>query len=429
MKTKILCILLLFSLTVYAQSDEIKRLETKRKALLVEIETNRKLLNENIANTGNLNTRLSLLRDQIKSRLSMIGLLDEEVLRIDREISFKELQIKRQEEELQQKKNDYSETVRYMYMKRNKKNKLLFILSADDFSQAIRRVVYLREYSGYHQKQAKEIEEKQNRLIDEKSLLEKKKTDKIALLEERKKEEQQLAGEENNLKEEAKVLDGKKKEIQAELSKKQKEEQKINMEIQRIVAEEIARAEREKAAREAAERAERERLAQQQKKDSLNKPVTTAQKENAFSHTKADAALSANFTDNKGKIPYPLKGEYKIVNRFGKNSSNSLPLFDYKGIDILTLSGTNAISIFDGEVRTVGMINHCWYILIMHGDYYSSYVNLDSSHIYVKTGDKVKKGQALGRILTDATKGGDTILHFELHKKKTALNPELWLIR
>jgi len=49
------------------------------------------------------------------------------------------------------------------------------------------------------------------------------------------------------------------------------------------------------------------------------------------------------------------------------------------------------------------------------------------SDIYVKAGDKVKIGEAIGKIFIDTEQSNQTILHFEIWKDTQRLNPELWL--
>ncbi|MDL2243397.1 peptidoglycan DD-metalloendopeptidase family protein [Bacteroidales bacterium OttesenSCG-928-J19] len=431
-KQALILSLLLVSLCVFSQSKERKDLEARRTAILREIESTQKLISENQQTTTNVNTRVNLIKEQIKARSQMLNLIDQEMIQLNQEIVYKERQIRKLEKELQEKKEKYAEILESMYVKRGQSNKLLFILSANDFSQALRRVVYLREHAGYHKQQSEEIAENQTVLEQEKIVLERDREAKQALQAARKKEQDQLMSESSVLTQEVNALKNQGSKMRADLKKKQDEEQEISRQIQRIIAEEIAKAEREEAERRAREEAERK--AREAKNATVEAKPEKAQPESKpkpkpkpdYSQTKEEAKLAKNFGENKGKLPFPIKGSYKIINRFGKNQTNTSPLFDYKGIDILTLKDTDALSVFDGEVIVVGVIQgYCRYILVKHGGYYTFYQNLDK--IYVKKGDKVKRGQPLGRVYTDVTKGEGTILHFEVHESKKALNPELWL--
>ena len=65
--------------------------------------------------------------------------------------------------------------------------------------------------------------------------------------------------------------------------------------------------------------------------------------------------------------------------------------------------------------------------MVRHGSYLTIYVNL--SEIYVRTGEKVKMNQNIGKIYSDSEDDNRTILHFEIRKEKVKLNPETWMRR
>ena len=66
-------------------------------------------------------------------------------------------------------------------------------------------------------------------------------------------------------------------------------------------------------------------------------------------------------------------------------------------------------------------------IIIRHGNYLTVYSNITS--VYVKSGDKVTAGQALGKVFADPEMGGATLLHFQIWKERTKLNPQQWIRR
>jgi len=138
--------------------------------------------------------------------------------------------------------------------------------------------------------------------------------------------------------------------------------------------------------------------------------------------------LSGNFFSNKGKLPYPLKGNYKLVSTFGeyKDSDPNLIRVDRRsdGIDIQTTKGNTACAVFDGVVSIIFVIpgGSQNAVMIRHGNYISVYGNL--VNLLVKKGDNISAGQALGTIYTD-DKG--TILHFEIREESKKMNPLSWL--
>ena len=215
----------------------------------------------------------------------------------------------------------------------------------------------------------------------------------------------------------------------------------MNRQIEKQIAEEIARAEAEaKAARERAARAERNRLAREKaaasgKKVPETKPETepvreerVADTKGGYAMTKAEKRLSDDCASNKGRLPYPVSGRHTIVAAFGEQQHQELKYVrtNNSGIDIQTAPGTDARAVFNGEVTRVFVVpGYNNSVIVRHGNYLTVYSNL--SQVYVKAGDKVSTRQAIGKIFTDTEDGNATILHFQLWKEKTKLNPAPWL--
>ncbi len=63
--------------------------------------------------------------------------------------------------------------------------------------------------------------------------------------------------------------------------------------------------------------------------------------------------------------------------------------------------------------------------MVRHGNYLTIYANL--SQIDVHKGQDVEAGQTLGTIYPDPDEDDRSILHFELRKERTKLNPMLWV--
>jgi len=137
--------------------------------------------------------------------------------------------------------------------------------------------------------------------------------------------------------------------------------------------------------------------------------------------------LSSNFERNKGILPVPVTGPYVIVSHYGQYGVDGLKnvVLDNKGIDIKGQRGAKARAIFDGEVSAVFQYNGLSNVLIRHGQYISVYCNLSS--VSVSRGNRVGTRDVIGNISTDSS--GNTILHFQLRKETSKLNPETWLGR
>ena len=328
------------------------------------------------------------------------------------------------------KRDNYGKSMQSMFKRRSSQDKLLFILSADNFAQSMRRMRYLREYADWQKQQATEIIDKQTEIALKQKELEKTRSEKNALLSTREQESKKLQTEESNQKVEVQQLSKKQKELKEQLRKKQQQANTLNRQIEKQIAEEIARAEAEaKAARERERRA-REK-AKAEGKAPAKEPIQeerVADTKGGYAMTRAEKKLSDDFAGNRGRLPFPVAGRYTIVGTFGEQQHQELKYVrtNNSGIDIQTTPGADARAVFNGEVTRVFVVpGYNNSVIIRHGNYLTVYSNL--SQVYVKAGDKVSTRQAIGKIFTDTESGNATILHFQLWKEKTKLNPSPWL--
>jgi septal ring factor EnvC (AmiA/AmiB activator) len=137
----------------------------------------------------------------------------------------------------------------------------------------------------------------------------------------------------------------------------------------------------------------------------------------------ADRMMSGGFEANRGRLPMPITGSYKIVSHFGQYEVGGLSnvKLDNKGINIKGSPGCQARSIYDGEVSAVYGYGGQYLVMVRHGAYISVYCNLRS--VSVSKGQRVSTRQVLGTV------GQDNILQFQLRKETSKLNPESWLGR
>jgi septal ring factor EnvC (AmiA/AmiB activator) len=231
----------------------------------------------------------------------------------------------------------------------------------------------------------------------------------------------------------------------------------LNAQIEKLIAEEVARQEREEEARrraeeaalrrKAAEDSERAARGREKREEAAGEAELATEerpgKEEAVPEKAAESApriekggsiatetfrLSKNFAANKGRLPMPVTGTATIVGGFGaKKHSEWNITTNSNGVDIQAQKGASIRTVFDGEVSKVFSFpgsNTC--VIVRHGEYYTFYANIYD--LFVKQGDKVKTGQSLGRIYTDPDTGIAT-MHFQLWQKTTKLNPAYWLSR
>ena len=233
----------LSALTAFGQkSARVRQLEEQRKKALAEVEMTNQLLQETTQTAQNTLNRLNLLSQQILSRKKVISLLNQELGELDNQITASRREINKLEKELDGKRENYGKSMQSMYKRRSSQDKLLFILSADNFAQSMRRMRYLREYADWQKLQATEIIDKQTEITLKQKELEKTRSEKNALLGTREQESQKLQTEETSQKAEVQQLNKKQKQLKEELRKKQQQANALNRQIEKQIAEEIARA-------------------------------------------------------------------------------------------------------------------------------------------------------------------------------------------
>lgn len=432
-----LVIFICFSLVASAQnSAKVKDLERQRKKALEEIEMTNRLLIETKQTAQNSLNRLNLLSQQILARKKVVGLLNEEVEALDAQMRKMNQEIGALGKELKEKQTNYGKSVKSLYKRRSSQDRLLFILSADNFSQSLRRMRYLREYADWQKRQAGEIVEKRKEITAKQEALAKTRSEKQALLGERETETKNLQAEESAQKQEVQQLNKKQRDLQALLKKKKQQADALNRQIEKQIAAEIARAEalaradRERSAKNARKRAE----AKKEGAEPADRPAEPAPEERVaavkggYAMTKAERKLSDDFAGNRGRLPFPVTGRYTVVSRFGEQQHQELKYvrMNNNGIDLQVQPGTEARAVFNGEVTRVFVVpGYNNSVIVRHGNYLTVYANLSS--VYVKAGDKVTTRQPIGRIYSDTEDGNTTILHFQLWKEKTKLNPLPWL--
>lgn len=405
--------LLIISISSSAQTQKIKELERQRRQTLLEVEKTNKLLNESKKTTATILDRLKLLSNQIQSRQKVVSLLEQEVNGITAEQKQIEADIVILEKDLKSQQASYKKAIDGMMKNRRSEQKFLFILSGRSLSESYRRMKYLREYSDWRSKQADEIKAKNEQLKKKQEELRISKANKVSLLGQRVTEQKNLKNEESSFEKEKREAQKKQGELQKILQKKRQQADALNKQIERLIAEEVARQERE------AKRLAEEEAKRTGKTPSKGTVVTTPKS------TAANITLSNNFASNKGKLPYPISGNSVIVTRFGTHKQSQYVTMSNNGIDIRSQAGAEALSVFNGEVTSVVAIpGYNYSIIIRHGNYYTFYGNIQN--VYVKQGDKVKTGQSLGKVYSDP-ETNNTQIHFQLWLKTNKQNPETWL--
>ena len=377
-----------------------------------------------------------ILDNQIGRQQQSIDSLTRDINKLRVQIDSMTVELENLKRELADKKSKYSKAMVYMQRQKTVQEKLMFVFSASNLEQMIRRARYIREYATFQRAQGQiikqqqaEVHRKQNELLDAKTKLE---THRVALEETRKL----LERDKGNCQKKVEFLNKNLATVQQQIKEYQRKEAELNAQIDRIIQEEIAEArrraeaERRRREEEARKRAEADRLAAANaKKKGSKAPTTPAAPAAAPSaweaEDAADRKLSSSFTANKGRLPMPITGSYSIVGRYGTYTVAGLRnvTLDNKGIDIRGQQGAQARSVFDGTVSSVFQYGGQYIVMVRHGSYISVYSGLSS--VSVKKGTKVSTKQVLGNVGTDDN--GNYVLHFQLRQESSRLNPQQWV--
>lgn len=424
-------ILGLFCMPSMAQSTrKIRELEKQHAELQKQISQSESLLQSTKKDVKSQLSNLTLLSGQIDERKKYIATIENDVNVIQREVDRLQVELNTLKKELADKKDNYEQSVKYLYHNRSIQEKLMFIFSAENLNQMYRRMRYVRQYADYQRMQGLEVERKQRQVRDKQKVLVASREAKRKLLEAGQAEKVKLEAQEKERKGLLASLQKKQRTIQGEIKQKRRSADKLNAQIDKLIAIEI-----EKARKRAEEEARRKATAEngRNKKEGTNSKTPAkgqnipSSKMGEFKIDSEDRRLSSVFEQNKGKLPIPITGAYMIVGHYGQYQVDGLRnvRLDNKGVDIRGKQGAQARAIFNGEVSAIFQYNGLSNVLIRHGSYISVYCNLQS--VLVRKGSKVNTRDVIGQVHTD--KEGNTILHFQLRKETAKLNPEIWLQR
>lgn len=516
----------------------IRGLQGQRANIQKKIKEQERALRRNQADVKKRLQDLMVLNGEIDQRQKNIDGIQQDIHYIDGNIGLLNAQLKTLEQQLQDRKNKYIRSMRYMTRHHSVQDKLMFIFSAKNLTQMYRRLSFIRQYSAYQKAQGEAVKAKQKQVTEKHKQLQVVKGHKNNLLYKGQQEKTALEGKQTEQQQVVQGLQKQQKTIQAVIADQRKKDAAINAQIDRLIAIEVekararaaaeakrkaeaqaaaqrrreelarrkaqaeaearenarrieearrkereaelarqraaeenrkaqelarkaqeearlqaensakaraqdkARARAEKAARAAAEQANRQARAEQAAREAEadrraaelkaktdearnRKELASARREanDAATLSTVDRMLSGGFEANRGRLPMPITGTYKIVSHFGQYNVQGLSgvTLDNKGINLLGKPGCVARSIYDGEVSAVFGYGGMWNVLVRHGAYISVYCNLKS--VSVHKGQKVSTRQALGAV------GADNILQFQLRKETVKLNPEAWLAR
>jgi septal ring factor EnvC (AmiA/AmiB activator) len=384
--------------------DRKSDLQSEIKQIEADIAYTNKLLSETKQSRQSSLNGLAILQQNIRQRERLINTMKAELVMLEKDIKRTNDSIFTLSGDLKNLKDEYAKIIHYAYRNRNSYDQLVFIFSSEDFNQAYRRIKYFQQYGTYRRTQAELITKTQTLLTEKELYLQSQVTEKNQLLSKEQTEKSSLEAKKAEANRSIQDLSQKEKELKASLREKEKAVAELDKAIKAIIAEEIRLAE---------ERARAE---------------SGTKNSSGFALTPEEQQLSADFSSNKGKLPWPT-ARGVVSSTFGEHQHPVLPRVKVKnnGIDILTSEGEYARAVFEGVVtRVISVPNFNNVVIIRHGEFLTVYSNLDE--VLVTKDQKVQTKQNLGRVYTNRNER-KTELHFELWQAKELMNPTNWLAR
>ncbi|MDR1592521.1 MAG: peptidoglycan DD-metalloendopeptidase family protein [Prevotellaceae bacterium] len=418
-------LLLMVFMASLSAAQSVKDLEARKKKTLEQIEITNKLIRETQKSKTGATQQITLLSNSIKQANALIAVLNDEIAAMNRHIDTLRTEKQLLETRIQIAKDGYAKLVAHSSIYRKHFSPIIFIISANSFVQAYRRMRYLTEVSQSHKQMALEIQALSQELSAKEQEIVENLTRKSQSMTDKEKETRRM----NQRKEQqAQVLSSlkkKEKELAKQKKKQQEQANQLNKKIEQIIAEEL-RKEQERA-RKKAEQAAKAKA--KKGTDATAKPAASsaaAARVEMMSHE--DRLIAGNFEKNKGRLPFPVEKGI-ITNHYGRHTDPLNPhvMVNNINIAIQTTAGADARAIFEGEVvRCFVIQGNISAVIIKHGNYFTCYGNL--TQLYVKRGDKVATKQKIGKIFVDPEDGNKTELSFSIHRDKEVQNPELWLV-
>ncbi|MCM8569601.1 peptidoglycan DD-metalloendopeptidase family protein [Gramella jeungdoensis] len=391
---------LFFGFNSVIAQDNREELEKRRIELRNEISRINELRISNQKKQRSVLGQVEDLNQQIRSTEDLIKLTNQQANLLTREINTNTNKIGQLRKELEKLKEDYARMIRRSYKSKSQQSRIMFLLSSKSFLQAYKRLQYMKQYTEYRKQQGDEIKANTAELQALNAKLVKQKEEKEKLIAENRKTRAQL--EENRKSQQELMATIKKREGQfaAQIRQKQHEIDEIDRAIERMIRESIAKSNEESG----------------------------SSSRDTYELTPAARALAADFNNNKGKLPWPVRSGV-VTMKFGKQPHPVVKsvMVNNNGVRIDTDEGGKARAVFNGtvsEVQAVKGANKA--VMVRHGDYITIYNNLET--VYVKRGDVVVTEQEIGEIATSRTTG-KTTLHFLLYKNNQKMDPADWIYK
>jgi septal ring factor EnvC (AmiA/AmiB activator) len=399
---------MLCSIVSFGQSQKQQELEQQRQAVLQDLKKIENFLFKTRGEKKSVLTQMEDLNRRISTTENLIRITNRQANLLTREINDNLNKMDDLRNELKVLKDDYAAMIKKSYRSKSQQSRVMFLMSADNFLQAYKRLQYMKQYTKHRKEQGEQIKENPALLQILNSEVVAQKDQKKKLIDENKLTKKALSREKRNQEDLVASLKKDEGKYVAQIRSKQREAAKIDREIDAIIAAAIAEA---------------------NKKSGVKESVTkTAASKRSFALTPEAKALASSFKKNKGKLIWPVE-KGVVTNPYGTRRHPQFPNVEqtFNGVEIATEEDAVARSVFKGEVLRIQQVKGAnMAVYVRHGNYITLYGNLAT--VSVSQGDKVTAKQQLGTVFTHPTTR-KTILKFYIYQNSTRMNPADWVFR
>lgn len=410
---------------LWSQTTQQEQLELRKAQIQKEIRDNEKLLKTVKSKEKSALNVFYIQKNKIELKEKLINTTEKQLKIVSNNMYINQMKINKLNKELEILKEDYSSKILKSYKSRSEQSRAMFILSSDNFLQAYKRAQYLKQYTNFRKAQGEEIFAKSTELQVYNQKLSGQKQEKKVLLVENEKEKASLVQEKVAQEKVVKTIKKDKVKLLADIKAKQRESKNIDAQINRLIREAIAEANRKAAL----EREKAKALANNSTdtpKEVAAKAAKTVVSSSKIELTPEDKLVADNFRSSKGRLPWPVeKGFISLGYGNQTHPIYTTLVVHNSGVEITTESGASARAVFAGEVSKVivlSPVNKA--VVIQHGDYFTVYQNLSS--VSVSTGDKVSIKQNIGKVRTNA-ESGKAVIKFLILQNTAYADPQGWL--
>jgi septal ring factor EnvC (AmiA/AmiB activator) len=245
----------------------VQGLKNQRQQLQKQMKEQERRLRQTEKDVKSRLQNLMVINTEIDDKRRIIDTIRRDITTLDGNIHILDDQLKVLDKELKERKQRFMKSVRYMHRNRGVQQRLMFVFSADNFTQMYRRLRFVREYAVYQKAQGEAVKSMQEQVAEAMNELAHAKKQKDNLLYRDEQEKKALENKQVEQQNVVKTLQKQQKAIQGILDQQRKKDAALNAQIDKLIAEEIAReraraeAERKKKAAEEARKKQKAELA------------------------------------------------------------------------------------------------------------------------------------------------------------------------